>query len=162
MSARSVNAVMTSMYREIGRRIVESEIRGENRGLRGATGGTIRQISNATIRARLREATSGGCWDFHRAWPDQDISPDSVWKICTSIALRPRPTTSERFRPRRSFPAASVCVCAASISQNREARKFHESEALRAAYLPPHLPFRSGRHWRAGRVQQKLTRNAPV
>jgi hypothetical protein len=30
-SARSINAVMTATYWEIGRRMVESEIRGENR-----------------------------------------------------------------------------------------------------------------------------------
>jgi hypothetical protein len=36
VSARSINAVMTATYWEIGRRIVESEMRGEVRRLRGS------------------------------------------------------------------------------------------------------------------------------
>lgn len=65
---------MTATYWEIGRRIVESEMRGENRADYGEQ--LVEQLASDSTRQFGRGFGRANLWQmrgFYRAWPEQDI-----------------------------------------------------------------------------------------
>jgi DUF1016 N-terminal domain len=69
-SARSVNALMTPTYWEIGRRIVEQEQRGQKRAQYGKA--LLRRLA-ADLTSRFEKAfPNGTCWPCESSfWPGQ-------------------------------------------------------------------------------------------
>jgi predicted nuclease of restriction endonuclease-like (RecB) superfamily len=134
-AARSVNAVMTATYWEIGRRIVESEMRGENRADYGEQ--LVEQLAK-DLKGRFgRGFGRANLWQmrgFYRAWPDQKIlqtpSGESVIPFLSGAG-----STLSRISalvPRFPLPW-SAYVRLLSV-KNLAARNFYETEALRAGW----------------------------
>ncbi len=73
-SARSINAVMTATYWEIWRRVVESEMRGENRADYGEK--LVEQLARDLTRRLGRGFGRANLWQmrgFYRTWPERNI-----------------------------------------------------------------------------------------
>jgi len=81
-SARSVNALMTASYWEIGRRIVQFEQQGEERAEYGEA--LVGQLAVDLTRQFGRGFSQPNLWKmraFYLAWPDKTDSLDSVERI---------------------------------------------------------------------------------
>jgi hypothetical protein len=74
ISARTINAVMTATYWEIGRRIVESEMRGEKRADYGER--LVERLAVDLAKQFGRGFGRASLWrmrGFYQAWPDKKI-----------------------------------------------------------------------------------------
>ena len=74
VSARSINAVMTATYWEIGRRIVESEMRGEKRADYGER--MVERLAVDVTGQSWRGFGQINLWrmrPFFQAWPEKQI-----------------------------------------------------------------------------------------
>lgn len=137
VSARSINAVMTATYWEIGRRIVESEMRGEKRADYGER--LVEQLAVDLTKQFGRGFGRASLWrmrGFYQAWPDKKIlatplresgeSP-SLSKIDSSL-LASVSTLSA------IFPLPWSAYLRLLAVRSPEARKFYEAEAIRAGW----------------------------
>lgn len=137
LSARSINAVMTATYWEIGRRIVESEMRGEKRADYGER--LVEQLAVDLTEQFGRGFGSASLWrmrGFYQAWPDKKIlatplresgASPSLSKIDSSF-LASVPTLSAM------FPLPWSAYLRLLAVKRPEARKFYEAEAIRAGW----------------------------
>lgn len=137
VSARSINAVMTATYWEIGRRIVESEMRGEKRADYGER--LVEQLAVDLTEQFGRGFGSASLWrmrGFYQAWPDKKIlatplresgASPSLSKIDPSF-LASVPTLSAM------FPLPWSAYLRLLAVKRPEARKFYEAEAIRAGW----------------------------
>lgn len=136
-AVRSVNAIMTASYWEVGRRIVEAEQKGQRRAVYGQQ--LIQQLAmdlTAEFGRGFSEVNLKQMRRFHLAWPSERI----------------RQTVSAEFKARHTGPSQSVAqalalddlarafplpwsayVCLLSV-EGQEARSFYEHEALRAGW----------------------------
>jgi predicted nuclease of restriction endonuclease-like (RecB) superfamily len=138
-SARSVNAIMTSTYWEIGRRIVEQEQRGQRRAQYGKA--LLRRLA-ADLTSRFGKGFSErnllAMREFFLAWSiPQTVSAESIEPGQTRDAPENPQTASAKSeglaRP-SPFPLPwSHYVRLLSVN-NREARDFYEAEALRGGW----------------------------
>ncbi len=122
-AARSVNAVMTATYWEIGRRIVELDQGGKNRAVYG--GGLIERLAEDLTklfgrgfsRQNLQQMRS-----FYIAWPvdaiRQTVSGESVDVSALS----------------KSFPLPWSAYVRLLSVKNETARRFYETESLRCGW----------------------------
>ncbi len=134
-SVRSVNAVMTATYWEIGRRIVEWEMRGENRADYGEQ--LVERLAGDLTRQFGRGFGKANLWQmrgFYRAWPDQEIlqTPSGEFAI-PSPSAQVSPLLHVSSLAAR-FPLPWSAYVRLLSVRNREGRKFYESEALRAGW----------------------------
>ena len=146
VSARSVNAVMTASYWEIGRRIVESEQRGKKR---AGYGEALLERLAADLTAKFgRGFGARNLWLMRRFfvhWPEDQIL-QTVSAESQSVNQDPlktseiAQTSSAEFSFKRLkqlvryFPLPwSHCVRLMGISSG-EARRFYETEALRCGW----------------------------
>ena len=127
--ARSVNALMTASYWEVGRRIVEAEQKGKLRAGYGEQ--LIESLSVDLTKQFGRGFTKANLWNmraFYSAWPIlQTLSGESA------IA---REQTRAITLPKRSEAFAlpwSAYVRLLSVKTN-QARRFYETEALRGGW----------------------------
>lgn len=143
-SARAVNALMTTTYWEVGRRIVEFEQRGE---MRAASGQELPKRLSRDLTARLGRGFSERNLEqmrlFYDGWPiSQTASAKS--QLSTSQTPSAESNVLSTFQPvaadarlralAGAFPLPwSHYVRLLSVS-NREARKFYETEALRGGW----------------------------
>ena len=131
-SVRSVNAVMTATYWQIGRRIVEFEQCGQSRADYGRE-----------LVARLAEDLScrfgrgfgrRNLWQmrqFYLCWPEEQILQTAS---AESAEGKPRHTSPSLEALTRVFPLPwSAYVCLLSV-KNPAARAFYETEALRCGW----------------------------
>lgn len=88
-AARSVNALMTATYWEIGRRIVQFEQGGQDR---AAYGGALIERLSADLSARFgRGFSRQNLWQmraFHQSWPIEQISQTLSAKSSTAQILQ--------------------------------------------------------------------------
>jgi hypothetical protein len=117
VSARSINAVMTATYWEIGRRIVESEMRGEKRADYGER--LVERLAVDLTEQFGRGFGKISLWRmraFFQAWPEKQIlstplkesrASASLIEI-GSVLLASVPTLSAM------FPLPIVCLFAAA------------------------------------------------
>jgi predicted nuclease of restriction endonuclease-like (RecB) superfamily len=138
-SARSINAVMTATYWEIGRRIVEQEQRGQRRAQYGKA--LLRRLA-ADLTSRFGKGFSErnllAMREFFLAWSiPQTVSAESLEPGQTEGSQENPQTASAKsaglVRP-SPFPLPwSHYVRLLSVN-NREARDFYEAEALRGGW----------------------------
>lgn len=158
-AARSVNALMTSTYWEIGRRIVEAEQQGKRR----ANYGDVVKRLAVDLTAQFGR---GFGWRnlfqmraFYLAWPDilQTASAMTAIKAPAEQKLQAAPAISENALTAAPSLAAiasrlplpwSAYVRLLSVG-NDVARKFYEAEALRGGWSVRQLATR----WRACRTR---------
>lgn len=122
-AARSVNAVMTTAYWEIGRRIIDLEQDGQDRAAYGEA--LIERLANDLTKRFGRGFSRQNLWQmraFHLAWPEaailQTVSGESVWM---------NPTV-------KSFPLPWSAYVRLLSVKNKTARRFYENEALRCGW----------------------------
>jgi len=122
-AARSVNALMTATYWEIGRRIVQSEQRGEHRAEYGEL--LIRRLADDLTQRFGR----GFGWRnltqmraFYVAWPDSEIlqTPSAKSPSLSELAAK--------------FPLPWSAYVRLLSVKNTAARSFYEVEALRSGW----------------------------
>jgi predicted nuclease of restriction endonuclease-like (RecB) superfamily len=136
-AARNVNSVMTATYWEIGRRIVESEMRGRRRAeyygerlVKRLSVDLTKQFGRGFGSTNLKQMRT-----FYLAWPEQKIG-QTLSDQSSSATL---PSAIELNSPNIAalsgrFPLPwSAYVRLLSI-KNPDARSFYESEALRAGW----------------------------
>ena len=122
-AARSVNAVMTATYWEIGRRIVALDQGGQDR---AAYGEALIERLSADLTLRFgRGFSRQNLWQmraFHLAWPDakilQSVSGESV--DLNGLA--------------KTFPLPWSAYVRLLSVKNDAARRFYETEALRCGW----------------------------
>jgi hypothetical protein len=88
LSARSINAVMTATYWEIGRRIVESEMRGEKRADYGER--LVEQLAVDLTEQFGRGFGKISLWRmraFFQAWPEKQILSTPLKESGVSASL---------------------------------------------------------------------------
>jgi predicted nuclease of restriction endonuclease-like (RecB) superfamily len=138
-SARSVNAIMTSTYWEIGRRIVEQEQRGQRRAQYGKA--LLHRLA-ADLTSRFGKGFSErnllAMREFFLAWSiPQTVSAESLEAGPTGDSQENPQTASaksEGLAQRSPFPLPwSHYVRLLSVN-NREARDFYQAEALRGGW----------------------------
>jgi predicted nuclease of restriction endonuclease-like (RecB) superfamily len=146
VSARSVNAVMTATYWEIGRRIVESEQRGKKR---AGYGEALLERLAADLTAKFgRGFGARNLWLMRRFfvhWPEDQILqtvsaesqsvPQGPLKTSEIAQTSSAESSFKRFKQLvRYFPLPwSHYVRLMGISSG-EARRFYETEALRCGW----------------------------
>ncbi len=122
-AARSVNALMTASYWEIGRRIVEAE-----------QGGNARAEYGKQLISRLSEDLT---LQFGRGFSQQNIWQMrqfyATWPILQTVSgeLRQLPSLSDIAK---RFPLPWSAYVAMLSVKNEQARAFYEAEALRGGW----------------------------
>ncbi|MEF8760395.1 MAG: PDDEXK nuclease domain-containing protein [Candidatus Accumulibacter sp. UW25] len=148
-AARSVNAVMTATYWEIGRRIVEFEQGGQER---AAYGEALIVRLSADLSARFGRGFSRQnlqqMRQFYLVWPPEIISQTASSKS-TASRIRQTPSgesSGHAIRPMVSgnFPDLSILAQAFPLPwsayvrllsvKNPQARAFYQAEALRSGW----------------------------
>lgn len=138
-SARTVNAIMTATYWEIGRRIVKYEQEGEVRAVYGTA--LIKRLSQ-DLTARFGRGFSAvnvsqmrklyQCWPQDRIF--QTLSEKSLNEAKHALKIQ---TSSENFLPTdiaSRFPLPWSCYVRLMSVESPEARAFYEAEALRGGW----------------------------
>ncbi len=125
VSARTVNAIMTATYLEIGRRIVESEQEGKRR---AGYGEELLKKLSADLTGRFGRGFSPDNLEnmrrFYMTYKAEKISETVSRKSQTPSAELPVQAISERFPLPWSAYVRLLSV------RNKHARKFYEQEAL--------------------------------
>lgn len=142
-SARAVNAIMTATYWEIGRRIVEVEQRGEQRAGygdelvqrlaidlttqfgRGFSRSNVEYMRRFYLHWQIPQTLSG---ESHNLLPAPNLSSSIQKSRTASGKLQTVPAISQRFPLPWSHYVKLLSV------DDANARKFHETEALRGGW----------------------------
>ncbi|MBK6959870.1 MAG: DUF1016 family protein [Gammaproteobacteria bacterium] len=148
-AARSVNALMTASYWEIGRRIVEFEQGGQERAAYGS--GLIKRLADDLTRRFGRGFSRQNLWQmraFHLAWPVEQIlqTPSgessrqgilqtlSGQSSAETTSASPIRTTVDLSALARAFPLPWSAYVRLLSVRNEAARRFYETEALRCGW----------------------------
>ena len=148
-AARSVNALMTATYWEIGRRIVEFEQGGEERAAYGA--GLIERLADDLTRRFGRGFSRQNLWQmraFHLAWPverilrtpSEESSRQGILQTLSgqsgaeTISASPIRTAVDLSALARAFPLSWSAYVRLLAVRNEAARQFYETEALRCGW----------------------------
>ncbi len=122
-AARSVNAVMTATYWEIGRRIVDFDQGGQDR---AAYGEALIERLSADLSLRFgRGFSRQNLWQmraFHQAWPEAAILQTASGESADLTALA------------KIFPLPWSAYVRLLSVKNEVARRFYETEALRCGW----------------------------
>lgn len=140
-SARSVNAIMTQTYWEVGRRIVEHEQQGKKRAVYGEA--LIERLALDLTAKFGRGFSQSNLWqmrDFYLAWPIlQTASGESRTSMPMSRDV-PKFQTPSGFSgdhqeiPLQRFPLPWSHYVRMLAVKGKEARAFYETEALRGGW----------------------------
>jgi predicted nuclease of restriction endonuclease-like (RecB) superfamily len=138
LAVRSVNAVMTASYWEVGRRIVEAEQKGKRRAAYGEQ--LIQQLAvdlTAEFGRGFSEVNLKQMRRFHLVWPIQKIRQTLSAEFNRreqdhEMTLLLEPLTLTELA--QAFPLSwSAYVCLLSV-ESEVARQFYEQEALRCGW----------------------------
>jgi predicted nuclease of restriction endonuclease-like (RecB) superfamily len=136
VSARSVNAVMTATYWEIGRRIVASEMRGERRAEYGEQ--LIERLAADLTRQFGRGFGKISLWRmraFYQVWPEKKILSTALKESDNPISLNHIASLLPNISTLAAlFPLPWTAYLRLLTVKNPEARKFYETEALRSGW----------------------------
>jgi len=136
VSARSVNAIMTMAYWEIGRRIVEFEQGGQRRAAYGAA--LLKRLS-ADLTKRFGRGFSERNLEYMRLvyehWPNsQTLSAKSVIDAQKSVIEKSQTLSAESPLTKPALPLPWSHYVRLLSVKNKEARAFYEQEALRGGW----------------------------
>jgi predicted nuclease of restriction endonuclease-like (RecB) superfamily len=134
-SARSVNAIMTSTYWEVGRRIVEQEQRGKKRAQYGKA--LLRHLADdltSRFGRGFSERNLLAMREFYLSWSiPQTVSAELLEPVVARNQQTPSADSGSTVRP-SLFPLPwSHYVRLLSVN-DRQARSFYEREALRGGW----------------------------
>lgn len=130
-AARSVNALMTASYWEIGRRIVEFEQGGQERAEYGSA--LLKRLS-ADLTARFGRGF--GIYNlqqmrlFYQAWPTEKI----YWTLSNKSVTTPMGDSPDLPTLAQAFPLPWSAYVRLLSVREEEARAFYEAEALRGGW----------------------------
>jgi predicted nuclease of restriction endonuclease-like (RecB) superfamily len=135
-SARSINAAMTATYWEIGRRVVESEMRGEKRADYGEQ--LVERLAIDLTKQFGRGFSQPNLWKmraFYLAWPDKKILSTPSRELSNrltpnDLALLPLDITASV----AAFPLPWSAYVRLLSVRSTDARVFYETEALRSGW----------------------------
>jgi predicted nuclease of restriction endonuclease-like (RecB) superfamily len=134
-SARSVNALMTASYWEIGRRIVEFEQQGETRAEYGEQ--LVEQLSRDLTQRFGRGFGRANLWQmraFYQAWPHQQILQTPSGESGIPSLTGPEAASSSIAALASRFPLPWSAYVRLLTVKRPEARAFYETEALRSGW----------------------------
>ena len=138
-SARSVNAIMTATYWEIGRRIIELEQGGATRAEYGRS--LIEQLANDLTTHFGRGFTKSNLWNmraFYLAWPLEQILQTVSGELPQKEIPINTPNTTKQPVDLISFTGRFPLPWSAYIRllsvKDTSARIFYETEAMRAGW----------------------------
>ncbi|MGT2434042.1 PDDEXK nuclease domain-containing protein (plasmid) [Cupriavidus basilensis] len=159
--ARSVNALMTATYWEIGRRIVEFEQGGQDRAAYGDA--LIERLSADLTRRFGRGFSRQNLWQmraFHLAWPAahilQTLSGESAQAMLQTapgqspaepIWQTPPKLATDLPALAQAFPLPWSAYVRLLSVKNAPARAFYETEALRGGWSVRQLDRQIGSHF---------------
>lgn len=137
VAVRSVNAVMTASYWEVGRRIVEAEQKGKRRAAYGEQLIKLLAIDlTAEFGRGFSEVNLKQMRRFHLTWPAQQIRQTLSAEFESPSANKVQ-TLSEQLTLQdlaQAFPMPwSAYVCLLSVD-SEDARQFYEHEVLRGGW----------------------------
>jgi predicted nuclease of restriction endonuclease-like (RecB) superfamily len=145
-AARNINSLMTAVYWEIGRRIVEYEQRGEARAEYGEQ--LVEQLATDLSGQFGRGLGKANLWQmraFYRTWPEQKIlqtvSGESATRIISSDIGA---TSSSIVALVERFPLPWSAYVRLLAVKNSDARAFYETEALRSGWTVRQLDRQIG------------------
>lgn len=153
-SARSVNAIMTATYWEIGRRIVQHEQAGEKRARYGEVR-IERLAADLTVKFG-RGFSKSNLWqmrDFYLGWPIlQTVSGESRGSALADVSQEKLQTASgESSIPKpiggRHIPLPWSHYVRLLSVKSKEARGFYETEALRGGWSVRQLDRQIATHF---------------
>jgi len=133
LTARSVNAIMTATYWEIGRRIVEIEQGGENRAEYGKE--LLRRLSSDLTERFGRgfgAVNLSQMRKFYLAFPIEKIFQTVSEKFAELIRIQPAKTNLNEIAGRFPLPWSHYVLLLSCKTEN--AREFYEAEALRGGW----------------------------
>ncbi|AME22781.1 PDDEXK nuclease domain-containing protein [Burkholderia sp. PAMC 26561] len=148
-AARSVNALMTASYWEIGRRVVEFEQRGQDR---AAYGDALIKRLSADLSTRFGRGFSARNLEqmrsFYQAWPTERISQTVSAKLSghqnpqipSAVSFSTKTSDSLRrnvvdlFTVANAFPLPWSAYVRLLSVKSEQARTFYEAETLRGGW----------------------------
>jgi len=135
-AARNINSIMTAVYWDIGRRIVQFEQRGGHRADYGEQ--LIEQLSGDLTRQFGRGFGRANLWQmraFYRAWPDPKILQTLSGESASPSDINDIERNSSIILALASrFPLPWSAYVRLLSVKNSEARSFYEAEALRSGW----------------------------
>jgi len=135
-SARSVNALMTSSYWEIGRRIVQFEQQGEERAEYGEA--LVSQLAADLTRQFGRGFSQPNLWKmraFYLAWPERQILSTVSRESAKPLSANDLPSLpTDIGAAAAAFPLPWSSYVRLLSVKRIEARAFYEAEALRSGW----------------------------
>jgi predicted nuclease of restriction endonuclease-like (RecB) superfamily len=135
-AARNVNSIMTATYWEIGRRIVEQELKGEARASYGEQ--LLELLAKDLTRQFGRGFGNINLWRmraFYRAWSDGQILSTLSKESCKLLPFNNvNPLSSNISTLSASFPLPWSAYVRLLGVKRPEARLFYETEALRSGW----------------------------
>jgi len=135
-AARNVNSIMTATYWEIGRRIVEQELKGEARANYGEQ--LLELLAKDLTRQFGRGFGNINLWRmraFYRAWSDGQILSTLSKEFCKLLPFNNvNPLSSNISTLSASFPLPWSAYVRLLGVKRPEARVFYETEALRSGW----------------------------
>jgi predicted nuclease of restriction endonuclease-like (RecB) superfamily len=136
VSARSVNAVMTATYWEIGRRIAELDLRGEERADYGER--LVERLAVDLTRQFGRGFGKINLWRmraFYRAWPEKQILSTLLKESDKPISLKNIGSLFVSIPSlAATFPLPWTAYLRLLSVKRTEARNFYETEAIRSGW----------------------------
>ncbi len=142
-AARSINALMTTSYWEIGRRIVEFEQGGEDR---AGYGQALLKRLSVDLSARFGRGFSVRNLEqmrlFYQAWPIEQISqtlsaklpPDLIPKTESGVSASSSQMALDPAVLAQAFPLPWSAYVRLLSVKNPQARAFYETETLRCGW----------------------------
>lgn len=135
-AARNVNSIMTAAYWEIGRRIVEQELKGEARANYGEQ--LLELLAKDLTKQFGRGFGNINLWRmraFYRAWSEGQILSTLSKESCKLLPFNNiSPLSSSISTLSASFPLPWSAYVRLLGVKRQEARIFYETEALRAGW----------------------------
>ena len=135
-AARNVNSIMTATYWEIGRRIVEQELKGEARANYGEQ--LLELLAKDLTKQFGRGFGNINLWRmraFYRAWSDGQILSTLSKESCKLLPFNNvNPLSSNISTLSASFPLPWSAYVRLLGVKRPEARFFYETEALRSGW----------------------------
>ncbi len=137
-AARSVNAILTATYWEIGRRIVEFDQKGKNRAEYGAE--LLGQLSK-DLTSRVGKGFSVDSLErmrlFYQWYSSSKISASAMRKLGGGALMKKSASVMRKFtldQLAEVFPLSWTHYIRLLRVQNTNAREFYETEALRGGW----------------------------
>jgi predicted nuclease of restriction endonuclease-like (RecB) superfamily len=135
-AARNVNSIMTAVYWDIGRRIVQSEQQGEIRADYGEQ--LIEQLAVDLTKLFGRGFGNASLWRmraFYLAWPEDRILATLLRESPKTTAINKIENTNARIsRLAACFPLPWSAYIRLLAVKKPKARAFYETEALRSGW----------------------------